>query len=1116
MENCSSCGAEQGPDARFCASCGAPQHALRDEQQERRVVTVLFSDLAGSTALVEQIDPEDVRRVQADLFDLLNAEVVRFGGTTEKFVGDAVLAVFGIPLAHEDDPERAVRAALSVHERFPAFAALIEGRYGMSVGLRTGINTGEVVSSRETAARGELIVSGDAVNVAARLQQNARPGEVLVGDRTHAATSRGVLYGPRRDVEAKGKSTPVSAWEARAIALEPAVRGSEFSAPLIGRQEELMLLEVVATRSEREQVPQLVTLFGPAGVGKTRLVSEFLVRFPKARVLQGRCLPYGEGITYWPLAEAAKADAEILDNDPVDVALGKLRIAVDAVVEQGATDVFDAIAWTIGFGDAGSPLSSMDSQAVGELLADGWQRYVAALGRSGLTVIVIEDIHWASAALLDLVEHLADRVADACVLLVCTARPEFLTDHPSWGAGKQNATSLSLTPLSADESEQLVSNLLGEAQVPEGVRRPLLTSAEGNPFFLEEMLQMLIDEGALERENGGWVATGRLAELRIPDSVHGVIAARLDLLDPDPREALRRCAVVGRVFWPAAVDVDEGLVAGLTRTGLVSLHPLSVMAGLQEFSFKHALTRDVAYGSLARPERRELHLNVAQWIQRVAPDRGAESAELAAYHYREAIGYGEDDPEVLHRAYTVLLGAGEASIRRAAFGAAQEHLESAFDLASSPDDKGTAVVALAEATLHSGRSAETLRWLDKADDIEGLNDLLRSATLGWRSRVLWLTGEWEQALQAANSAVAALDGQPESPQLARALARRSQIEMLRNRIEAVEHSEEAIAVAKRVGDPFAEVNARINLFTVRASNRGEPPDPGEVIAIVEQAAAAGAVEEAARAVVNWIWSALGFVPVDEIEVTALAGLDGRPPPPSVVGYVQLSVIAKLLVPAGRWAEADVALSGLDQEQMAATTKLLFRPTQGSLALRRGDLESADRWLAGQRALAVGSGEAQRILPMACAVFPWLHLTGRAEELREAADELVEVIEDQWPVVLTSDPIVRSLEAAGEIERLRAVTESLAGAEAPRVGRLANNLAVAEGLVALGEGRADEAVELLGRAAARERELGFAFDAACLALDHARALDAAGREDEAVRVRTGAEEFLRALDCVNAF
>jgi hypothetical protein len=311
------------------------------------------------------------------------------------------------------------------------------------------------------------------------------------------------------------------------------------------------------------------------------------------------------GITYWPLAEAAKGDADILDTDPVDVALGKLRGAVEAAVEQGAEEVFDAVAWTIGLAGDDSPLSSLDTQTVGAALADGWQRYVGALGRNGLTVVVIEDIHWASAALLDLVEHLVDRIADSCVLLVCTARPEFLAGHPSWGAGKQNATALSLTPLNAEESERLVSNLLGEARVPDDVRRPLLSSAEGNPFFLEEMLQMLIDEGALERENGGWAATRRLAELRIPDSVHGVIAARLDLLDGEAREALRRCAVVGRVFWPSAVGVDEELVAGLTGTGLVSLQPVSVMAGLQEFSFKHALTRDVAYGSLARPERRE-------------------------------------------------------------------------------------------------------------------------------------------------------------------------------------------------------------------------------------------------------------------------------------------------------------------------------------------------------------------------------------------------------------------------------------------------------------------------------------------------------------------------------
>ena len=1111
MQECPVCHSQQPDDARFCSNCGNPLQVL-DDQQERRIVTVLFADLAGSTALGEKLDPEDVRRVQAELFELLNTEVVRFGGTTEKFVGDAVLAVFGIPVAHEDDPERAVRAALAAHESFAPFADRIEGRYGISVGLHTGINTGEVVSGRETAARGELMVSGDAVNVAARIQQHARSGEILVGERTHAATSRSVVYGSRRELDARGKSAPVPAWEVRAVEAEPAARPAEYSAPLVGREEELILLEAVAARSQRERVAQLITLFGPAGVGKSRLVHELLARFPRARVLQGRCLPYGEGITYWPLAEAAKGDAQILDNDPVEVALEKLRDAVDEVVEQGASEVFDAIAWTIGFGGADSPLASTDTATVGELLSDGWQRYVGSLGRRGLTVLVIEDVHWASAALLELVEHLVDRIADACVLLVCTARPEFLAGRPLWGAGKQNATALSLTPLSAEESEQLVSTLLGDARVPDDLRRPLLSSAEGNPFFLEEMLQMLIDEGALQRENGGWKATRRLAQIRIPDSVHGVIAARLDLLDLEAREALRRCAVVGRVFWPAAVGVDESLVAGLTGTGLVSVQPLSVLAGLQEFSFKHALTRDVAYGSLARPERRDLHLQVAEWIQNVAPDRGVETAEIAAYHYREAIGYGEDDAEVLHRAYEVLLTAGRRATRRAALSAAVEHLEAAVDLSPSSDEKAAVLVALADATSHAGLWDDAIRWLDKMDALEGVDPLLRSEALGWRSRVSWLTGRWEEALASADGAVTALDGLTESPQLARALARRSQLEMLRTRPEAVEHSREAIAVADRTRDAFAAVNARINLFTAEG-NLGIPPDPEEIVAIVEDAYAIGAHEETARAVVNFIWTAGGFLPLDAVEATARRALDGRVIAPSIGSYLELSLV-KGYIPAGRWAEADALLDAMEEPEISMTSRLVYWPSRGILALRRGDLEGAAKWLTGLRELAVGSGEPQRIHPMACAVFPWLHVTGRPDELREAARELLGWGSDQWMAGLTITPVIRTLAAAGETELLRELFESLLSSPVPEIAYHGNALALTRGLVSLANGRASEAVESLRTAVAFQRDCGFAFDAACLELDLAGALEADGHREDAAALRTAADAYLGSLNCVN--
>ena len=1078
---------------------------------------MLFSDLAGSTALGEQLDPEDVRRVQAELFELLNAEVVRFGGTTEKFVGDAVLAVFGIPSAHEDDPERAVRAALAAHERFDGFAERIQSRFGLRVGLRTGINTGDVVSGRETAARGELMVSGDAVNVAARLQQAAQPGEILVGARTHGATSRAVVYGPRSEVDAKGKSAPVSAWRACSVAAEPAVRGSEVSAPLVGREEELTLLEMVAARGQRERVPQLVTLFGPAGVGKSRLVGELLARVPAVRVLRGRCLPYGEGITYWPLAEAAKGDADILDTDPAEVAHEKLRTAVHEVVEQGGEEVFDAIAWTIGLTGDDSPFSSMDTPSVGSALADGWQRYIGALSRRGLTVLVIEDIHWASAALLDLVEYLVDRISDARVVLVCTARPEFLADHPSWGAGKQNATALSLTPLTAEESERLVSSLLGEARVPEEVRRPLLSSAEGNPFFLEEMLQMLIDEGAVQREKGGWAATRRLAELRIPDSVHGVIAARLDLLGLDAREALRRCAVVGRVFWPSAVGVDEELVTGLTGTGLVSPQAVSVMGGLREFTFKHALTRDVAYASLPRHERRALHRRVAEWIQSVAPDRDVETAELVGYHYREAIAYGEDDPKVARRAYSVLLAAGEAANRRAALAAANDHFVHALALASDDLEGARVLLGLIEVETTAARWSEALERLDEADRLANIDARTRSEILGWRSRVSWLTGRWAEALESAEEAVAALSGLPESVQLARAVARRSQIEMLRNRPTALDRSREAVEIAERVGDEYSVINSRINLMTVEASQYGQGPDPDEVTSISQRAAAIGAHEEATRVLVNFTWSATGYFPVGQIESVVRTAMEKVFVPESIADYLDLSIGWMLHLPAGRWDELEDPLERLGRKPPGgATTLLLLRPLNGSLAWRRGELGKAETWLAGLHDVSLESGEAQRVVPSATAVLPWLHLTGRRDELRRVATEVVEAVGREWPVVISVDPVLRSMAASGELDLLEQTLASLRDARGGSVARLALSIGVGDALLDIAGGRFETAAERLTEAVTRNEELGFLFDAACLKLDLAEALDHVGAANDAARARAKARQFLEALRCVNPF
>jgi class 3 adenylate cyclase/tetratricopeptide (TPR) repeat protein len=1083
------------------------------------VATVLFADVAGSTALGSRIDPEDLRELQGELFELVNAEVVRFGGISEKFVGDAVLAVFGVPRAHGDDAERAVRAALAVRGRFAAFADGVRTRHGVEVGLRIGVNTGDVVAGREAIARGELMVSGDAVNVAARLQQRSEPGQVLVGERTRASTRRAIRYASIGAAAVKGKDAPVPAWEATEVVALSGVRAIEgLAAEMIGRDEELVVLRALTSRVARERAPQLVTIYGHAGVGKTRLLTEFLAQLPDAHVLQGRCLAYGEGITYWPLGEAAKGFAGIHENDPADDALRKLAGAIGEHVRADQVGgVVEAVAWTIGL-----TLPEDDDRDVRSALGEGWRRLLCGLGGERLTVLVVEDVHWASEPLVRLLEELADTLTDAAVLTVCTARPEFLDVRPTWSGGVSDSTSIRLSPLPDDEAARLVDALVGPSGLPPDLMRRIVTRAEGNPFFVEEILQMLIDRDAIARENGGWTVRAGADAVELPDSIHGVIAARVDLLDAESRAALRRCSVMGRVFWPRAVGIDEELMSALERRALVSENADSSVDGMREFGFKHALTQDVAYSTLPKTERRDLHLQVGSWVEDVAAGRGAELAEIAAYHLERALEYGEDSPEVRSRCCELLLVAGEGAIARVAPDPAARLLARGLELADDPRQRVRALLGLGRANLMSADLDRSHgRFTEARDAADALGDRrLLAEALSWLSRASWVTGRWREALPEASAAVEALSGLEETPQLARALARLSQLEMLNGLPRAEERAHEAIRVARSVGDVHAELNARVNLL-VSVTNRGVPLDVAEARDVVSRAVASGDALEAHRCLVNALWTGQAHMAREELD-EALEGLQelvaGVPAVEGLDVYFELSYAHLVDVPAGRWERLGrlLARSRELSETSQSGVQLLSNELVGGTAMRRGDLAGAAQPLAAHRALASAAAEPQRLIPMACVVMPYAALTGDVATVRDVAETVLGTTDREW-AQLTTTPIPRALAVAGETELLARTADAFAAkSRGVRAPRIALGALVAEGLLLLADGRADEASAKLQAAADHERRLGWVYRAACLDHDLARALEAAGRREEAARARDRAAAVLEPLGCVNPF
>jgi class 3 adenylate cyclase/tetratricopeptide (TPR) repeat protein len=713
---CAKCGAPLPEDARFCPACGASvDDAGAAPSNERKLVTVLFADVTGSTTLGEQLDPEDLRAVFDTYFSAMREEIVAEGGTVEKFIGDAVMAAFGVPAAHEDDPSRALRAALRMLRRLDAVNEELTAQHGVTLAIRIGVNTGEVLATTEPRP-GEPMVTGDVVNAAARLQSLAEPGSVVAGERTRRA-ARGFRFEDLGSAELKGKAERVRIHrlaEETGLGAERGVPG--LRAPMVGRDAELDVLRSVFQRIEVERRPHLVTIYGDAGVGKSRLTLEFLrwtdgLPTPPV-VLRGRCLPYGDGITYWPLAEILKSHAGILDSDPPQLAVEKVRkIGRELLTTDVAADpvrATAALAYTVGLEDPDTPFAGADPRDVRDELHTAWRSFFTALAASGPLITVVEDIHWADPALLDLLEELAERV-DGAAMFLCPSRPDLSARRPGWGGGRRNASSVALDPLSSEHAETLVRLLLTVDDLPAPVRARILEQAEGNPFYLEEIIRSLIDGGHLFREDDRWRAGQEIGSVQIPDTVQAVLASRIDLLDPGDKRILQAAAVVGRVFWPGpvadlsgvdVVDVADAL-RRLEDRELVFSRAGSTLSGQPELLFKHVLTRDVAYESLPRRDRASAHRAVARWIERTAGERVGEFAELLAYHLGTSVAAARgagDEPDPADRAAAVawLVRASRDVRRRLALSKAQRLAEHAVQFAGTDAERIDALEALGE------------------------------------------------------------------------------------------------------------------------------------------------------------------------------------------------------------------------------------------------------------------------------------------------------------------------------------------------------------------------------------------------------------------------------------
>ncbi len=909
---CPSCGRPAGPDDRFCGRCGAalpaacPRcgrtvaadlayctgcgHALRVERpaaagnvadepgdgrarEERRRVSVLFVDAVGSTPFAERADPETVRSVQTDFFATVRRVVRQYGGVVEKYIGDAVMVLFGAPVATGSDAVRAVRAGLDIQRALagrPRPDAPAEPQTVPGWTFRVGVATGEALVDVAAAHDGgQAIVSGDVVNTAARLQAEAPPGGVLVCATTHAATRTEIRCAEHPPITLRGRSTPTQVWLALGP-VPPQLDEDDGGSPLVGREHELALLTSALHHAITQREPRLVTVLGSAGIGKSRLVREL---YQHARALAGtgheqgapsetlgadicwrggRCPPYGENTAYAALADIVKAQAGVLATDAPSTARVRLDKALRDLVPEGeAARLSDALRPLVGL--PGSLLSTEDAEAA-------WRRFLLTLARRGPTVLVFEDLQWADARMIRFVELVATTVRDVPLLIVCTARPELLEREPSFTAAVPGMLTLSLTPLRDEEISRLYAAMFGGFALPEDLLRPLVERADGMPLYAQEYGRMLVERGTLRQSADAWTLEPS-GELPTPESVHAVIANRVDLLDAGEQAVLQAAAVVGGRFWPGAVaaalgaspDTVDRALRTLTQRDLVREQPESSMAGEPELRFRHALVADVCYERLPLGERVARHVRTADWLEARLDNRGTDLTEVVAHHrftaYQTSVALGLDTRPYAGPALTALRRAARRAAMLNAFAAAAAHLDRAAQLVggsagsdgldsvspSDPDagpDARPAIVAEVdrlgiellgiELSLHTdetaylagagpGRLAQLATLLYRARDHDG-------AARAWTllGQTAWLRQDRTEALRSLDRAVELFDSCPDTPEKAQAYAELGRLHMLNyEHGPALGAAQVAADIAERLGLVEMRANALITIGMCR-------------------------------------------------------------------------------------------------------------------------------------------------------------------------------------------------------------------------------------------------------------------------------------------------------------